>query len=142
MTWRLPGDLPNPVIEPRFPTLQVDSLPCEPPGKPQGHIQKTACWHEGAPKGGLATGAHRSGPQHKLSFPLPSLGQHVPPTSPSPRPQTQRCRDTVSFRAMQIAISYKHKYRKHFHSYANYHFSKRQEPFSYIPSSQVYGYKF
>ena len=29
-----PGDLPNPGIEPRFPTLQVDSLPAEPPGKP------------------------------------------------------------------------------------------------------------
>ena len=30
-----PGDLPNPGIEPRTPTLQVDSLPSEPPGKPQ-----------------------------------------------------------------------------------------------------------
>ena len=29
-----PGDLPNPGIEPRFPTLQADSLPAEPPGKP------------------------------------------------------------------------------------------------------------
>ena len=28
-----PGDLPNPWIEPRFPTLQADSLPSEPPGK-------------------------------------------------------------------------------------------------------------
>ena len=27
------GDLPNPGIEPRFPTLQVDSLPAEPQGK-------------------------------------------------------------------------------------------------------------
>ena len=27
--------LPNPVIEPRSPTLQADSLPSEPPGKPQ-----------------------------------------------------------------------------------------------------------
>ena len=27
-----PGDLPNPGIEPRSPTLQVDSLPSEPPG--------------------------------------------------------------------------------------------------------------
>ena len=30
-----PGDLPNPQIEPRSPTLQVDSLPSEPPGKPK-----------------------------------------------------------------------------------------------------------
>ena len=28
-----PGDLPNPGIEPRSPTLQVDSLPSEPQGK-------------------------------------------------------------------------------------------------------------
>ena len=30
----LPEDLPNPGIEPRSPTLQADSLPSEPPGKP------------------------------------------------------------------------------------------------------------
>ena len=29
------GDLPNPGIEPRFPAVQVDSLPSEPPGKPK-----------------------------------------------------------------------------------------------------------
>ena len=28
-----PGDLPNPGIEPRSPSLQVNSLPCEAPGK-------------------------------------------------------------------------------------------------------------
>ena len=28
------GDLPNPVFEPRSPTLWADSLPSEPPGKP------------------------------------------------------------------------------------------------------------
>ena len=30
-----PGDLPDPGIEPRSPILQTDSLPSEPPGKPQ-----------------------------------------------------------------------------------------------------------
>ena len=30
-----PEDLPNPGIEPRFPTLQADSLPTEPPRKPK-----------------------------------------------------------------------------------------------------------
>ena len=30
-----PGDLPNPAIEPRSPTLQVYSLPAEPQGKPK-----------------------------------------------------------------------------------------------------------
>ena len=29
-----PGDLPNPGIKPRSPALQADSLPSEPPGKP------------------------------------------------------------------------------------------------------------
>ena len=29
-----PGDLPNPGIEPGYPTLQADTLPSEPPGKP------------------------------------------------------------------------------------------------------------
>ena len=32
-----PGNLPNPGIEPRSPTLQTDSLPSEPPGKPSKH---------------------------------------------------------------------------------------------------------
>ena len=34
--WPLPspGDLPNPVIEPRSPALQADSLPAEPQGRP------------------------------------------------------------------------------------------------------------
>ena len=30
-----PGDFPNPGIKPRSPTMQADSLPSEPPGKPQ-----------------------------------------------------------------------------------------------------------
>ena len=30
-----PGDLPNPGIEPRSPTLQEDSLPAKPQGKPK-----------------------------------------------------------------------------------------------------------
>ena len=29
------GDLPNPGMEPRYPALQADSLPSEPPGKPK-----------------------------------------------------------------------------------------------------------
>ena len=30
-----PGDLPNPGLKPRSPSLQMDSLPSEPPGKPK-----------------------------------------------------------------------------------------------------------
>ena len=33
LTLALPGDLPEPGIEPRCPALQADSLPSEPPGK-------------------------------------------------------------------------------------------------------------
>ena len=33
-----PGDPPNAGIEPRSPTLQEDSLPSEPPGKPNIHL--------------------------------------------------------------------------------------------------------
>ena len=42
-----PGDLPDPGIEPRSSTLQEDSLPSEPPGKPsyiQGNLQNTISW--------------------------------------------------------------------------------------------------
>ena len=35
-----PGDLPSPRIEPRFPAMQADSLPSEPPEKPQ--VNKTS----------------------------------------------------------------------------------------------------
>ena len=36
-----PGDLPNPGIEPRSPSLQVDSLPAEPQGKPKDSKDNT-----------------------------------------------------------------------------------------------------
>ena len=34
-----PGDLPHTVIEPGFPALWGDSIPTEPPGKPQYQAQ-------------------------------------------------------------------------------------------------------
>ena len=34
-----PEDLPNPEIKPGSPTLQVDSLPAEPQGKPQVELR-------------------------------------------------------------------------------------------------------
>ena len=40
-----PGDLPNPGIEPRSPTLQADSLPAE----PQGKSPLYACLQDTAP---------------------------------------------------------------------------------------------
>ena len=38
-----PGDLPAPGIKPRSPTLQADSLPSEPSGKPPGNIYIHVC---------------------------------------------------------------------------------------------------
>ena len=35
-----PGDLPNPGVELRPPTLQADSLPSEPPGEPKNSIHR------------------------------------------------------------------------------------------------------
>ena len=32
-----PGDLPDPGVEPRYPALQADALPSEPPGKGLGY---------------------------------------------------------------------------------------------------------
>ena len=36
-----PGDLPNPGIEPRSPSLQADALTSEPPGKPKRYMRPT-----------------------------------------------------------------------------------------------------
>ena len=36
-----PGDLPDPGIKPRCPSLQADSLSSEPPGKPPYDVKKT-----------------------------------------------------------------------------------------------------
>ena len=54
-----PGDLPDPGIEPKSPSLQVDSLPAEPPGKPKNsgvgslsllqEIFPTQGWNSGLP---------------------------------------------------------------------------------------------
>ena len=40
-----PGDLPNPGIEPRSLTLQADTLPSEPPGKPFIVYLVKSLWH-------------------------------------------------------------------------------------------------
>ena len=45
-----PGHLPNPRIEPGSPTLQADSLPSEPPGKPQSQIKVTVRKYKKKPK--------------------------------------------------------------------------------------------
>ena len=44
-----PGDLPDPGMEPRPPTLQADSLPSEPPGSSQEKYNRTkeGVWQRG-----------------------------------------------------------------------------------------------
>ena len=48
-----PGGLPHPGIKPRSPTLQADSLPMEPLGKPCGH-ESEQIQGESEGQGGLA----------------------------------------------------------------------------------------
>ena len=57
-----PGHLPTQGIEPRSPTLRVDSLPSEPPGKPNSSL---------------------SGPQIRLRGPHTGLLQEKPSRTPS-----------------------------------------------------------
>ena len=42
-----PGDLPNPGIKPRSPTLQADTLPSEPQGKPICRVHQEKCLARG-----------------------------------------------------------------------------------------------
>ena len=41
LTFPSPEDLPDPGIEPGYPTLQADAVPSEPPGKPPDHLGMT-----------------------------------------------------------------------------------------------------
>ena len=41
-----PGNLPNPGIAPSPPTLQADSLPSEPPGKPMNILARSLLYFE------------------------------------------------------------------------------------------------
>ena len=45
LSWLPPRDLPNPGIEPRSPTLQADSLPLVPPGKPDTSLHLAEILH-------------------------------------------------------------------------------------------------
>ena len=66
-----PGDLPNPGIEPRSPTLQADSLPTEPPGK----HRRLCCMHiKATPKRGRALSTAGSSVNICLLFVCSFLG--------------------------------------------------------------------
>ena len=49
MLCALPGDLPDPGIEPMSPELQADSLPTEPPQKPKVEHIPTLCPSDSTP---------------------------------------------------------------------------------------------
>ena len=59
-----PGDLPDPSIEPRSPTLQADALPSKPPGMPTGMEGSRVCgsWGRGV------RGSEHGIPGFKLMF--------------------------------------------------------------------------
>src|SRR5574337_843263 len=41
LAFHSPGDLPDPGVEPEPSSLQADSLPSEPPGKPEEYLSKS-----------------------------------------------------------------------------------------------------
>ena len=69
-----PGDLPDPGVKPRSPTLQADSLPSEPPGKPQHKSWQTCV------RGSVGSWA---GSPQQLYGQMPEMpaGSICPPTS-------------------------------------------------------------
>ena len=90
-----PGDLPNPGIEllsPEVSALQVDSLPSDPPGKPQGPFKNTSNLLK-TPKSFCLGGSHllifqfSSVAQLCLTLWQPHGQQHAKPPCPSPTPR-------------------------------------------------------
>ena len=72
-----PGDLPNQRIEPRSPTLQVDSLPSESPGKPKWYPMVLLFAAFPLENRTLPTGGSLSS-----TFPMPSLAVLWAPNAP------------------------------------------------------------
>ena len=67
-----PGNLPNPGVEPRFPALQADSSPAEPPGKPKN----------------TGVGSLSCSDRSRNGTRVSSLQVDSLPTEPSGKPQT------------------------------------------------------
>ena len=79
LTFPPPGDLPKPVIKPRSPELQADSLPSEPPGKSMNNAVSSLAFLQGI----FLTQELNQGLQHcrltlyQLSYLSPALGLTV-----------------------------------------------------------------
>ena len=91
-----PGDLPDPGIKPRSPTLQVDSLPSEPPGKPRvgGGPEQAPC-RMGQGSLSLAFGT---------SWDAPPSCTHASYIYFSEPPWCQQVKVTQSFRAVDTDV--------------------------------------
>ena len=82
-----PGDLPDPGIKPRSPTLQADALPTEPPGKPiigkGGQQTQTSFWSQGTY---VIEGEAKHEMDHKKTAPWHKVRQSSVPFPGDSRP--------------------------------------------------------
>ena len=65
-----PGDLPDPETEPRSPTLQVDSLPSEPPGMPSSEVKVIQSLASKRPQAKECRWPLKAGKGKEMGFPL------------------------------------------------------------------------
>ena len=84
LPWPPPGDLSNPGIKPRSPTLQVDSLPSEPPTTPSVQFSSVAQSHPAL--------------CHPMNCSTPGLPvhHHLQEFTQTQRPSSWRCHPAIS----------------------------------------------
>ena len=81
-----PGDLPNPVIQPRSPGLQADSLQSEPPGKPLMESKILFSCRDSLPFPFLGISDQIRSVAQSYPTLQPHESQHARPPCPSPAP--------------------------------------------------------
>ena len=86
LPWSPPGDLPNPGIEPRSSTLQVYSLPSEPPGKPKLWTSSSIQWLSHV----------RVFATHESQHTRPSCPSQTPEVRTNSCPSSQWCHPAIS----------------------------------------------
>ena len=69
MPWPPPGDLPEPRIEPRSPSLKADSLPPELPGKPKERKDRVERFVSATLVVDMHKGLEEQGFEHTLIYP-------------------------------------------------------------------------
>ena len=85
LPWPLPGDLPNPGIKPRSSTMQADSLPSEPWGKPKNTgVVSLSLLQENFPTQGLNWGLlHSRRILYQLSYPGSQASAYLDTNNPT-----------------------------------------------------------